>query len=535
MTDGEQAVLKTSSTPSRRPPPRPPRPPGRRPRGGRSDHAGGPERPAQAADGASVDGAVEQGVQRIRAEEARVAEIRRLCQAADAPVTQDDAGNDVSLEAFAVAQGWDLPRTQHAIRLATELRELRQGRPEVSGVGPGLIVRGGPTLQAIQGAMILRAGGRLDHRSYTSPRAVAMKLPAWLRAGLNSDQRQRVMEEAHRFAGYSFKDVARLACQLDGKPVHVDDTELFQAAVSGTSLTQIFTTNVNAVLIATYDEFPDTSAAWTQETDVADFKTQDEIRLKKGGSLTKHARGQTADHNTREDELENYSIGRFSGQFVVDEMDMIDDNMQRLPGHAGRDGQRRRPSAARPGVRGPGEQPDAQRDGPPALQRDRRQPADDVGTVRHHAEGRDHVDGRQARQRRQPQHPRDALRRPDRARVDHPRAPPVGADRRRRPDRRRPRRQEHPAEPAVAGAGGPPRQRRHDPDTDTAYAGSTSTWFLASTQGRTIKVAFRRGTGRAPRVRPYVLTQGQWGMGWDISHDIGAAAMDFRFLNKATA
>ena len=74
-----------------------------------------------------------------------------------------------------------------------------------------------------------------------------------------------------------------------------------------------------------------------------------------------------------------------------------------------------------------------------------------------------------------------------------------------------------------------------DPTDDSSQSGSTSTWFLASSMGRNIEVGYLRGTGRVPQVRSFVLTQGQWGMGWDINMDIGAKALDFRGMQKNTA
>ena len=52
---------------------------------------------------------------------------------------------------------------------------------------------------------------------------------------------------------------------------------------------------------------------------------------------------------------------------------------------------------------------------------------------------------------------------------------------------------------------------------------------------KTIEVAYRRGTGRAPQVRSFTLDKGKWGMGWDINMDIGAKAMDWHGMRKTTA
>jgi hypothetical protein len=69
-----------------------------------------------------------------------------------------------------------------------------------------------------------------------------------------------------------------------------------------------------------------------------------------------------------------------------------------------------------------------------------------------------------------------------------------------------------------------------DPDSGTALSGSDSTWYLACADVPTIEVAYLRGTGKAPQTRSWVLTQGEYGMGWDIALDIGAKAMGWRGL-----
>jgi hypothetical protein len=51
----------------------------------------------------------------------------------------------------------------------------------------------------------------------------------------------------------------------------------------------------------------------------------------------------------------------------------------------------------------------------------------------------------------------------------------------------------------------------------------------------TIEVAYVRATGRTPRVTPFTLTEGRFGMGWTVVLDVGAKAMDWKGLRKTTA
>jgi hypothetical protein len=73
-----------------------------------------------------------------------------------------------------------------------------------------------------------------------------------------------------------------------------------------------------------------------------------------------------------------------------------------------------------------------------------------------------------------------------------------------------------------------------DPTDGEALVGTATNFFLSAGGSRTIRVAYRAGTGRRPTMRSFNLDQGQWGMGWDINMDIGAKAMDYRGLHKST-
>jgi hypothetical protein len=76
-----------------------------------------------------------------------------------------------------------------------------------------------------------------------------------------------------------------------------------------------------------------------------------------------------------------------------------------------------------------------------------------------------------------------------------------------------------------------------DPATGTVHSGSATTWFGAAMAGSgpTIEVGYLAGTGRAPQLRSGMLDRGRWGMWFDIKHDIGAKALDWRTLQKNTA
>ena len=259
---------------------------------------------------------------------------------------------------------------------------------------------------------------------------------------------------------------------------------------------------------------------------------------KLGGSLPKLPRGGEADHAEREDQGESYKISRYAEQFVVDEQDFIDDNMGALrdtPVEFGEKASRQRPDLvyaillANPTLAATGRQlfnvTDGNLGSSSALSDSTLKAAIAAfGTVTEKGVILNlrpthlivpwglHFTGKELR---------------------------------------------NSSQIIVAGTAGNVTTRGNantladegleqvtegrldngvtDPDSGTTYSGSATTWFLASNQAPTIEVAYRRGTGRMPQVRGFVLDKGQWGLGWDINLDIGAKAMEWRTLRKTTA
>jgi hypothetical protein len=430
--------------------------------------------------------------------------------------------------------GWDLGRVKQEI----ELQTLRASY----GSGPFIAVGGHDrkcTAEALAGAMILRAGGKLDSRAYQSMAGVAIGLPSWIRAGVNEDRRQRAMEYAHQFSQYSAVDLCREALRLDGRNIPGSRDEMIRAAFSGGTLTNIFTTSVNAIIIESYQEAPSTIEGWTQPGDVPDFKTQDEIQLvKDGAGMRKLPRGGEAEHAKRSDRIESYKIDRFAEQMIVDDQDVIDDNL-----NAFRDFPREMGLKAN------------------------RLPQDLVygvilsnptlgATARALFNVTDGNLGSSA-----------ALTGPNlklgiaamnllqdngvnlNFAPTHLIVPPslrwTAAE------------LLQSAAIVIAGTAGSVTERGSKnvlenaistivvdarlengvtfPKDSTTYGGSATTWYLASNMARTIRVAYLAGTGRAPQTRNFTLDKGRYGMGWDIKFDVGAAAMDWRGLRKTTA
>ena len=466
------------------------------------------------------------------AEEDRIAFIRAT--ATDNGVSELELGSGanrtrVNFVSHAIRQGWD--------RTRVELEAVRASR----GSGPSVIVRAHDrdcSLQAMQGAMILRAGGRLDHRAYQSQGAYAAGIPAWLRAGINDAQRNQMMEAAHNYSDMSLVDVCRESLRINGQDAPHGRRDMIRAAFSGGALANIFTSNVNAILLASYVEAGDTTGGWVREAEVADFKTQERPRVEIMGALNKLARGGTADHAKRSDNLESYRIARYAGQFVIDEQDIIDDSMNAFgdtPQQMGAAAARLRPDLvysillANPTLNATGRAlfnvTDANLGSSSALNAaNLRAAVSAMWLIRENAVSLN-------------------------LRPSHLIVPPS---------------LRHVALELInsqtlliAGTAGSVTERGSmnaltadqltpvadarlengviDPNSGATYAGSGTTWFLAATMAHTIEVGYLRGTGRSPQVRSFILDKGKYGMGWDVAMDIGAKAMDWRGLRKTTA
>jgi hypothetical protein len=353
---------------------------------------------------------------------------------------------------------------------------------------------------------------------------------------------ERLLNQADEYRSMSLVDIGREALRLDGKPVNLRTSaaEVFRSAVSGSALSNIFTTNVNAQFLTGYTDFTDSTRGWCSEADVNNFLTQERDTMGKFGSLQKVVKGRPAEHLDTSDSKESYKIARYGGQFVVDEQDFINDRFGSLetesPKDMGLTAAQLRPNLVY-GI----------------LLANAALDVDavalfDATTHKNYASGSgtalaaaslQTAIAAMAKQRINKRalniRPRFLIIPQDlwaTARIlltsaqrivstsDGGTANPlldvgitiVQDDR--------------------IGAAGV-----IDPTGPTARVGVATNWFLAARPGeegaKTIEVGYLRGTGRAPAIRSFVLDQGQWGMGWDIKMDIGGKALDFRGFYKS--
>lgn len=476
--------------------------------------------------------------QREAAETARVNTIKRLCAAADNPVWK--AGEkEVDLAAHAIEQGWSAEKTGDKLELIRVRADRAQ--PPV-GSGPHFIMSRDTSAEALEAAVMLRAGARID-RTYRLVAAThALKMPGWIRASVNDPNRNRIMDQAHRFMTTSMVDLARECCRLDGHSVPDDRHELFaqalrpslRAASSGSTLTRIFTTSVNAMLLASYEEAADTTAGWVSENDVQNYQTQERARIDVGGGLKKRPRGKTAEHADYTDSYETYKIADYAKMFEIDDQDFIDDNLgglKTVPTDMGQAAARLRPDLVyaiildNPTLTATGRQLFNTTDGNLASSG----VALSMVTLKQAVQIMRLFRENSVNLNLQPTH---LLVSPENELLADELVNSVqilyGAD-----------------DETVRGNLNamakknitPVTEARLsngvvDPSTGDTESGSTTAFYLIAAAAHTIEVGYLAGTGRGPRVRSYVLDKGRYGMGWDVQMSLGAKALDWKGMFK---
>ena len=462
----------------------------------------------------------------VAQERQRVASIRNIFG--------DDSQDHGELLQRAIDEGWNESRSS-----AELLEAIRSARTEpVGGGGVGIHSRSAPDVNALQASLLLRSGVQLDNASFSnSSRARAMKLPSWLRQDINHEERQRVMDDAHRIGPQSMVELCRMSLIAAGRQVPVNRDDMIRAAFETGTLKPIFTTNVNARLLASYMESMDTTEGWTASVDFDDFKQNELTTMGKMGRLTRHGRRKEADHMDYGAETEPMRIYRYSGQFCLDEIDIINNRLG-----------------------------NPESDSPEEMGRSAKQteidlvysvllananlikdniPLFDAPECNNDFTGADSVLDvvplenaitamMDQRQRGRPLNLMPAyLLVPPKLKFHAKRilnsatlinlvnnatnlqgSANVVAD-------------ESIKVVAESRLGN---QGVVDPFSETQLDGNDRQWFLTAAPGvggaKTVLKGYRTGTGRMPSVQSFNMREGKWGIGWDINHDIGSKAID---------
>lgn len=378
----------------------------------------------------------------------------------------------------------------------TNVRTLAAGVARMTGLNPvGLALRGGGLIEDDRG------------------RAIALT--------------EQDADIGDRYHLRSLWDVCREALRFDGVREPRDEGEFFRAAFSTLSIQAVFTTSAYARLVEGYTLAPDTTM-WCQEEDLANFMTHDDITLGKMATPKKLPRGGEAKHGTLSTETESYAAIRYANQLQIDEQDIIDDRLDAISGVVREMGETYQ--AMRPDLvyalllRNPTLTADStavfaaghSNQATDALSRT----AIQSGAI---AMNKQRINGRVVN------NPPAYLIVPSDLQftaaqilgssVIIPKGNTDGEQGTVNPVQALGLRQITEGRLTSVGV--------FDPMTEVQVTGSATNWWLMSNR-RTVKVLYRRGTGRRPSMRTSVLSQGRWGINWDINLDIGAAFLDFR-------
>ncbi len=485
-------------------------------------------------DGASVAGDLEQAAvnRGQQMERQRIVAIRQL------------AGEDIPLELLnkALDGGWDEARASVEF-----LRHYRESN------GTTVQHDGAPAIHSknsVTGITADTLACGLLHRNGIDPTKSFYRMQnGSIQAYHGSkDELEKIAEDSYRFRDLSMMDIVRAAAQIDGieAGLHVSRSEILEkysqrSGFSTSALANIFTTNMSSQLLNAFEGAEDsTTGGWIRENrDVPNFQSNERARMEKGAQLKKLPRGSEADHAEFTDNVESYKIARYAQQFVVDEQDIIDDRFgamnQHTPSEMGSAARELRPDLVYSIILG---NPDM-RDAVALFHADHNNlTASNALAIATLGTARTRLRTIQENGRNLnlvgrflllPEALRDtAIELTKSGIVIDGTATAL-----------------RPAFNAQSQSGltivTDPRFDNGvtdptDPTGATVHAGSGTTWYLtAQANAHTIEVGTLRGTGGLPQMRVFVLSNGKWGIGWDIKLDIGAKALSWQSMQKITA
>lgn len=174
------------------------------------------------------------------------------------------------------------------------------------------------------------------------------------RSPSQQDTLEQAAERSERYQYLRPWEIVREAAIRGGTNVGHSPQALFDAlstratAMSTANIANVFTTTFSASLLRSYNEYPDTTQWCMANYNLPDFNSHEHPRVLLGENMSLHARGGEAEHTTYSDKMEEYKAHRYSKQFVVDEMDIMDDHrfnvlMTNTPADFGRMAARVRP------------------------------------------------------------------------------------------------------------------------------------------------------------------------------------------------
>lgn len=455
------------------------------------------------------------------------------------------AGQDVPAEVLtrAVNEGWAVDRASREFLTAVRGSRTNGQQPPAGGqAGPAIHSRS----HEVDCNVRSLAAGMLASQGFDPTKCRMHDGRRFSREPLTEQDADR----GDVFARLSAVDIARECVRLDSGRHVLDYEDAVRTAVSGASLSHVFSTNVYARLTQGWSRYPDTTMGWCDEEDVPNFLQQEDISVTGDAKLQRLARGDTAKDATMSDSHETYKIARFAKKFTVDEQDFLDDRLgaiMRQPDEMGQAARQLRPDMVYSLML---QNPTLVADSGAVFNATAVTTAGghaNLGTAALSSTGLKAAITAMVKQRlnRTSSKPGDALTiRPQylivpaalewiaRELTSAAALSKLFADS---------------SDPFFATLNLLASEGLKlviddrigligvwDPTSESARLGTDNNWFLTAGGSKGLRVAYRRGTNRQPQMRSYTLDRGQWGMGWDINMDIGLAFMDYRTWYKST-
>jgi hypothetical protein len=346
-----------------------------------------------------------------------------------------------------------------------------------------------------------------------------LKAGLLLRAGIDpvpafGEANAQRAEDEFGAAGCSILEASKRILDIVGERRDQDHLGTIEAAFSGMTGDSIFSGVVNSVLLESF-RTGDSTGGWVRSREVNDFRTNRRIRAKRVEQMTLLARGETAEHLQPDfADAETYEASRFARKFEVDAQDLLDDDVEALTVPARLFG-----------------------DASLSLKKDliysrlleNAVLSDSVAVFDAATHGNlntssalseANLDSSIASMEvlRENDLPVDAI-------AKYLIVPPELAGLGRRLNREM-------GLPLTVRSDSRLSNGVVDPESGVAFAGSATSWYLSAANGP-LEFGFR-GSNR-PTLRTYSLGPGQWGIGYDVNFDIGAALVGHLGLQKNVA
>ncbi|TWT35871.1 Caudovirus prohead protease [Posidoniimonas corsicana] len=388
-------------------------------------------------------------------------------------------------------------------------------------------VTGRPSLGALESALMMRLGINDPSRSRVHHDGTYFTRLA------PSSQFERDAEEARHWAPMPLIDILRQAAAHDGVGLEAHGRVEFMNALftslqgragfssaSGDLLTNVF----GAAFVDGYESVYDCTKGWTLEGENPTLQPTPRVRAEQG-AMKKRGRGGVADHLDLAFPGEDTQLGEFAAQWTIDEMDVINNsfgNTEQLgPRLLGKAAARLRPlRVVAELLSNP-----IMRDGVALFHADH----GNLQTGSALADGTLQSAATLMAKQTEGGQPLNLRGRY----VLVPQALERTASKLARDVELS---SEESVPPPVVRSDAQLDNGVIDPDTGDTLDGSATSWYLAAEGGpHTVEVSFKTGTAGQPQIRSGFLTQGQWGLWFDVQHWIGAQALDWRGLVRSDA